>query len=86
MGGHLEALLALAGTVFGGVGLKIIESILGRAKRRDDTATILRSELRKDLHDLREELREAEECVDEWRGKYYELLARAVAHGVPIIE
>jgi predicted nuclease with TOPRIM domain len=77
-----EAYLALAGTVFGGAGLKAIESVLGRAKRRDDTATMLRAELREELHTLREEMKELkseadrrEAEADRWRSRYFALLA-----------
>jgi hypothetical protein len=76
-----DAWLALAGTVFGGAGLKVVEAFLGRHRTRDELAASLRtelrlenSELRLEIHRLMEENRELEEALDEWREKYYTLL------------
>jgi hypothetical protein len=78
-----EAWLALVGTVFGGAGLKIVEAFLGRRKSRDDLAASLRtelrvevSELRLEVHRLMEENRELEAALDEWREKYFNVLAQ----------
>jgi uncharacterized protein YlxW (UPF0749 family) len=80
---NTDAWLALAGTVFGGVGLKAVEAYLGRTKHRDDTAASLRtelrvenSELRLEIHRLMEENRELEAALDQWREKYFDLLAQ----------
>jgi uncharacterized protein YlxW (UPF0749 family) len=69
--------------VFGGVGLKAVEAYLGRTKYRDDTASSLRtelrvenSELRLEVHRLMEEVRELEAALDEWREKYFNVLAQ----------
>lgn len=77
-----EAWLALAGTVFGGVGLKVIESLLGRSSRKDTTAHQFRDELRTELilmrtemDKLRTELHKLDGEVDGWRTKYFSLLA-----------
>lgn len=79
---YSEAMLALYGTIFGGVGLKVVEAFLGRFKNKDDTATALRAELRQELSNLRDEARklreevdEHDEAVDQWRMKYWSLLA-----------
>jgi hypothetical protein len=82
--GNEEAWIALAGTIFGSGGLKMIEAWLSRAKRRDDTAEALRSELRKDITELRDELHEAEKALDEWRDKYYKLVAQLARRGIAI--
>lgn len=72
--------VALVGTIFGGAGLKVIESWLGRAKERATEAQAMREELYKQITDLRTQLdkAEAEELrleglIDEWRSKYYDL-------------
>lgn len=77
-----EAWIALAGTLLGGAGFKIIEHILGRSKRKDDTATSLRSELRAEVTELRAEadrLRDDTDAlrkeIDIWRKKYYSLVS-----------
>jgi predicted nuclease with TOPRIM domain len=69
-----EAYLALAGAVFGGGGLKVIEYWLTKSKVKDDSAASFRTELREEVKNLREELRKVEDDLDKWRGKYYELM------------
>lgn len=68
------------GTIFGGAGLKIIESWLGKAKERATEAQGIREELRKEIDSLRVQLNQAdveekrlEAQIDEWRNKYYDL-------------
>jgi len=69
-----EAWLALIGAVLGGSGLKIIEYWLSRSKVKEDTAAQMRTELRGEIKNLRDELRSVEDELDKWRGKYYELM------------
>jgi uncharacterized coiled-coil DUF342 family protein len=78
----MEAWLALAGTVFGGVGLKVIESFLGRNKTKGDDAHRFRDELRAEILVLRTEadkIRDEADVlrdeIDEWRTKYFTLVA-----------
>lgn len=72
--------VALAGTIFGGAGLKIIESWLGRAKERATEAQTMRDELRKEIDSLRKQLSDSdaeekrlEGVIEDWRSKYYDL-------------
>lgn len=72
--------IILAGTLFGGAGLKVVESWLSRKKIRSDDATVMRGELRDEIAALREQLTRAkveeqvvEAEVEEWRGKFYDL-------------
>jgi peptidoglycan hydrolase CwlO-like protein len=67
--------LALIGTVMGGSGLKITESILSKRKTQADEATTIRTELRTEVENLRKLMKEAEGEVDEWRNKYYALVS-----------
>lgn len=67
------AWIALIGTVFGGAGLKLMESFLTRGSKKSDTATQMREELRKESFTLREELRAVEKELDIWKVKYFEL-------------
>lgn len=69
------ALIALAGTVCGGVGLKIVEHLLGRGKNKDDLAASLRAELRGDIDRLRTELKDEAKDADDWQARYWELKA-----------
>lgn len=73
-------LIALIGTLFGGVGLKLIESWLGRAKAKQDAGAAMRAELRLEIDGLRAQLQAAsteeqrlEAEVERWRGLYYDL-------------
>lgn len=70
----IEPILALAAAVFGGVGLKVIESVLNRSKAKNDLETQMRSELRGDVIILKEELDKIEAALDVWKKKYYALL------------
>ncbi|MCA1799719.1 MAG: hypothetical protein LC650_00185 [Actinobacteria bacterium] len=69
-----EPIIALIAALFGGAGLKGIESLLGRAAKRADIATEIRSELRQEVLSLREQLGGIETRLDEWRRQYYNAL------------
>lgn len=60
-------LYALIGTIFGGVGLKVIERWLNRHTVVIDE----RKDYRDEIADLRQRLDKVEEEVDEWRERYY---------------
>jgi len=68
------AWIAVIGTVFGGAGLKGIESVLSRGKNKQDYAIKLREELREEIRVLKEELARIDHDLDEWKNKYYALL------------
>jgi hypothetical protein len=70
----IEPALALAAAIFGGVGLKVIESVLNRSKVKNDMETQMRAELRGDVIGLKEELDKIEHALDVWKKKYYALL------------
>lgn len=63
--------LALIGTLFGGVGLKIIEHFLNRGKAKVDIATQLRDELRKDIKELQDRVDELEADNEKWRARAF---------------
>jgi len=67
------AWIALIGTVSSGVVLKVAESILSKGSKKQDTATEMREELRKESADLKEELRKVDHELDEWKDRYYAL-------------
>lgn len=73
-----DAWIALIGTIFTGAGFKAVEHWLGRTKRKDDTATMLRSELRQENEHLRNELEDCDNEVDKWRNRYYSLVSSIV--------
>lgn len=79
------AWIALVATLFGGAGLKAIESFLSRGQKRVDTATALREELRKEGESLkkeaatlREEIRSVEKELDSWKEKYFGLMEQFI--------
>jgi NAD-dependent oxidoreductase involved in siderophore biosynthesis len=63
--------IALIGTVMGGVGLKIAEHWLGRNQVKVDHAARLRDELRLEITAQREEIKQLEILVNKWRDEYY---------------
>jgi outer membrane murein-binding lipoprotein Lpp len=67
--------VALIGTLFGGVGLKAIEHWLGKNKVKVDDAARLRDELRLEVTALRAENQQLENDVDKWREDYYKMYA-----------
>lgn len=80
MGEYATPLIALVGTIFGGVGLKVTERWLGRAKERNDAAKQIRDELRTDMATYRSEIltlkAEVDKVEDEvvaWQEKYFEM-------------
>ena len=73
--------LALFGTIFGGVGLKIVETWLNKPSRRDSTPAELREELRLQVEGLKSDVIRLQQIIDTteaemlvWRDKYYNLL------------
>jgi predicted nucleic acid-binding Zn-ribbon protein len=67
------AVIAVIGTVAGGVALKIIEHWLGRSKVKVDDAARLRDELRLEIAAQREEIKQLETEITKWRNDYYDL-------------
>jgi malate synthase len=66
--------LALLGTIFGGVGLKVTEAFLGKKKVQSDEAASIRKELREDVNSLRQQIKEQKMETDKWRDEYYKSL------------
>lgn len=58
---------ALIGTIFGGVGLKIVEKFLNKNVERVSE----RKDYRDEIKELRERLDKVESEVDTWRERYY---------------
>jgi chromosome segregation ATPase len=76
---------ALAGTVFGGVGLEVTRRWLDRAKDKNDTAKSLRDELRGDVKSYREEITTLKAEIDDLeneintrREQYFDLRAKYI--------
>jgi hypothetical protein len=70
----IEPALALAAAIFGGVGLKVVESVLNRSKVKNDMESQMRAELRGDVMNLKDEIIRVGAALDVWRKKYYSLL------------
>lgn len=70
--------IALIGTVMGGVGLKVAEHWLGRNKVRVDDAARLRDELRLEITAQREEIKALESDVNKWRNEYYTMYEKYI--------
>lgn len=70
-----EAWIALFAAVFGGAGLKFIETILGRSERKASIQTQFRDELRLEIEALRKELRLVDDKLTYWRERYYDVMS-----------
>lgn len=73
LAGMDPAWIALIGTLFGGVVLKVTEHWLGRTKSTSDDAKQIREELRSQITSQKDEIKQLEDEVNEWRSKYYDL-------------
>lgn len=67
------AWLALFGTMFGAVGLKVIEHWLGKRTREETSQTSMRNEFREEVKNLKAELDKEEAELDKWKARYYSL-------------
>jgi hypothetical protein len=70
----VEPAVALIAAIFGGVGLKFVEFVIGRSKAKSDIAAEMRAELRSDVVSLKEELDAIEASLEVWKKKYYRVL------------
>lgn len=78
--------VALIGTIMGGVGLKVVESWLGKNRVKIDDAAKIRDELRLEIGSLKSEItalraenKQLENDVDKWRNEYFNMYADIVA-------
>lgn len=67
------AWIALIGTLFGGIGLKVADHYLSKKRTRVDDASRIRDELRSEIDSQREEIIRLETERDKWRLDYYDL-------------
>lgn len=71
--------VALVGTIMGGVGLKVAEHWLGRNKVKVDDAARMRDELRLEITAQREEIAKLEADAVKWRNDYYAMYDKYLA-------
>lgn len=78
MSSTVDIITALGAAVTGTGGLKLIEMWLGRSGKKNDQDKQLRDELRSEssglraqIETLKEELRQTEKQMDEWKEKYW---------------
>jgi hypothetical protein len=74
-GAEVGAVYGLIGTLIGGVGVKFLERVFARGDRKLDDATAIRKELWEELNRLRLRIESLEGELDEWREKYFAVLA-----------
>lgn len=65
------AWIALIGTLFGGIGLKILEHWLGKSESRKNSNRELRRDLNDELQELIARVDRLEDEVTLWRDRYY---------------
>lgn len=73
------ALVALVGTLCGGIGLKVTEHFLGNKRSRVDDARTIRDELRISVTNQRTEISKLEEERDKYRNDFYDLKEKFIA-------
>ena len=61
-----------------GIGVKLVDSYMGRKDRAFDQNTALREELRTDNQDLTERIAKLEERLDVLRKDYWDLVSRVI--------
>jgi len=79
------ALIGLVGTIFTGAIVKYFDYRLNRIRHDFDERVQIRSDnvedlniLRQELEKRKEEIRILENELDEWKGKYYEILEHLI--------
>lgn len=70
---NIDVWLALVAAVFGGAGLKLVESFMTRKQRRDDLLSKIIAEKDKEIERLSGQISKAEKAEIEWREKYWDL-------------
>lgn len=73
-----EAWIAVVSATIGGVGVKLVEVFASRPAREFEQATAIREELRLELATVRGEMTRYSIELDQWREKYFSLLAEHV--------
>lgn len=71
---ELTPWFALIGAIFGGVGLKVVESLVSRGAQKRDYDARYRDELREEIQELKKEIQFLSDQLDEWKAKYYALV------------
>ena len=76
--------IALIGTIVATIGVKIVERWLSKKDRASSDAAQIRSELKEQVSDYKEEIRRLEDEIDELRTKYYATLEELVAKRIEL--
>lgn len=69
------ALIGLAGTALGGIGVEILRRREARSEKKMDDAAKIRQELWDELAVVRSEVKDLRDELDEWKEKYFKLYA-----------
>lgn len=69
-----QLIIAGISAAFGGAGVKLVESLMARYRRRIDSTSQIRQELRDELESLRYDNSQLIDEVDVWKRKYFEIL------------
>ena len=79
-----QILSAIIGIIGGGVGVKIVDAIFLPKVKQEDIATIIRDELRADIHGYKDEVDKLRQDLDYWKTRYFELIEILVENQIPI--
>lgn len=75
-----EQWVPLMVAIFGGVGVKVIESLISRSGKKIDMEGEIRKELRQVVADQDDKIEELSKEVDVWKNKYYDLLKQLIGY------
>lgn len=70
--------IALIGTVVGGIGLKVVEHWLGKNRVKIDDAAQMRTELYATVDRQKTEIKDLETDRDKWREAFYDLREQTI--------
>lgn len=76
----MENWLPLFVAIFGGIGVKIIETAVSRSGKKIDMEGEIRKELREVVAQQDRKIQELINEVDEWKDKYYQILEKLVGY------
>lgn len=71
--GNTEVWVGLISAISGGLGLKVFDFWVSRAQAKVDEATRIRDDLRGQISEQNNEIKELEKSLDDWKDKFYQL-------------
>lgn len=71
---NADVLIILTSAIGGGAGVKVLDVLNNRRKRRSDTTGQIRRELRQSAEELKSSNRALMQEIEDWKAKYFKML------------